>query len=382
MAEETYIIKDNELSIDNINEYLVNIKNILIKMNIKLDSQEINKFLALSLNNSLFSLIDTNYNKNLSFQILYDNWEDVTKTIPNVEKQIRQFNKEQDYEYYVNIEDVIYLVFYKQIKYVNEIINEITQYLNFGVNPVYIYTFIIQSFYDEPSYIENYIYFISEIKKRINNPKITGFLTDENIEKLNHILRVIFNYDVEFNKLMESIFSDRIKFIKEGIIISTLSYPNNYNCQEKESDKEGLIKIKTDKKKQNKDIEILEKHFYKLKCEMLFKKRPFLSEKFYGEVSNILSNQTIINLELWLGLVLFLYKKYDFKYEDFKSNIEGIIKDNQLTDDYIPKLDYFDDLNVPKYEYKNIQSGGSNIYLRKYIKYKARYIKLKNYKNQ
>ena len=157
MAEETYIIKDNELSIDNINEYLVNIKNILIKMNIKLDSQEINKFLALSLNNSLFSLIDTNYNKNLSFQILYDNWEDVTKTIPNVEKQIRQFNKEQDYEYYVNIEDVIYLVFYKQIKYVNEIINEITQYLNFGVNPVYIYTFIIQSFYDEPSYIENYI---------------------------------------------------------------------------------------------------------------------------------------------------------------------------------------------------------------------------------
>jgi hypothetical protein len=376
MSEETYIIKSNDFAIDNINSYLENIKNILIKMNIKLDSQEINKFLAISLNNSLFTLIDSNYNKNLSFQLIHDNWEEITKNIPNIEQQIRNFNKEQNYEYYVNIEDVTYLRFYKQIKYVTEIINEVIQYLNFGVNPVYIYTFIIQSFYDETSFIENYIYFIGEIKKKINDPNINIFLGEEIIAKLNVILRVIFEYDTEFNKLMESIFSDRIQFIKKGIITSTLSYPNNYNCQEKIIDNKDSIKIKTEKK-QNRDIEELERHFYKLKCEMLFKKRPFLlSDKFYFNVHE-LANVPVINREIWLGFILFLYKKFEFKYDDFKAKIIELINTYGLNNNYIPELDYFEDLNVPKYEYKEPQTGGNNRFFIKYLKYKSKYIKLK-----
>lgn len=377
MSEETYIIKSNDFAIDNINSYLVNIKNILIKMNIKLDSQEINKFLAISLNNSLFSMIDANYNKNLSFQLIYDNWEEVSKTISSIEEQIRNFNKDQDYEYYVNMEDVTYLVFYKQINYVTKIINEIIQYLNFGVNPVYIYTFIIQSFYDENTFIENYIFFISEIKKKINDPNINVFLKDEIIAKLNQILRIIYAFDSEFNELMKSIFSNRIQFVKKGIITSTLSYPNNYNCQQKENDDEISNKTKTEKQ-QNRDIEVLETQFYKLKCDMLFKKRPFLlSDKFYEDVQKLVDNP-VINREIWLGFILFLYKKFEFKYEDFKVKIEDLINKQGLNHDYMPELDYFEDLNVPKYEYKKPQTGGNNHFFTKYLKYKAKYIKLKN----
>lgn len=378
--EETYIIKTNEFSINTINPYLVNIKNILIKMNIKLDSQEINKFLALSLNNSLFVTIDNAYKKEESFNILYENWDKVIETIPIIETQIRTFNKEQHYEYFVNIEDVMYLVFYKQIKYVREIINEIIQYLNFSVNPVYIYTFIIQSFYDEKSFTENYITFLIDIRKKINDPKINNFLDDDILSKLSKILYIIYEYDTEFEDLMKNIFTDRIEFIKKGIITSTLSYPNNYNCQEKEkSDTEIVIKARTDKT-HKRNIEELETHFYKLKCEMLFKKRPFLLDgKFNNDLQTLL-NEPVINRELWLGFILFLYKKFDFNYSELEKQITDLVNSHGLNLNYIPNLDYFDDLNVPKYEYINGQKGGNNTYFEKYLKYKTKYLKLKNNK--
>jgi hypothetical protein len=379
--EETYIIETNNFSIDSINLYLVNIKNILIQMNIKLDSQEINKFLALSLNNSLFISIDTNYKKEESFNILYDKWDDITKNIQMIEEQIRNFNKDQHYEYYVNIEDVIYLRFYKQIKYVNQIINEIIQYLSFGVNPVYIYTFIIQSFYDEKSLTENYMTFVSGIRNKINNEQIKRFLSDDILNKLGQILYIIYNYDTEFKDLIKTIFNNRIDFIKIGIITSTLSYPNNYNCQDKEkSDKDSFIKSKTEKL-HSRDIEELEKNFYKLKCEMLFKKRTILlDDNFYNDIQTLF-NDTIINCELWNGFILFLYKKFEFDYPEFIKKIHQLIQSFSVDDKYVPKLDYFQDLNIPKYEYEKKQKGGNNIYFIKYIKYKTKYMKLKNKNN-
>lgn len=375
---ETYIIKENEFSIDNINLYLVNIKNILIKMNIKLDSQEINKFLADSLNNSLF---DNKYNKDTAFQSIMDKWDDIN--IGPIENYIREFNEQQKYKYYVNIEDVIYLVFYKQIKYTREIIEEVMQYLNFGVNPIYIYTFIIQSFYDDPIVTKSYMYLIGKIRDLINDEKINVFLDKEIIEKLDKILSIIFAHDDEFNKLMLKILEDRIKFIKEGIITTTLGYPNNYNCKESdlETDK-SLIKIKERKKEENnKDIEVLEKIFYKQKCETLFKKRPLiLNDVFYRQMVELLSSEPVVNLELWLAFILFLYKKFDFKYEEFKPKIDAIVDSKGVQfNDYKPKLDYYDDISVPKYDYSNKkqQEGGGNSYFNKYLKYKSKYLMLK-----
>ena len=69
-----------------------------------------------------------------------------------------------------------YYEFYKQIKYTREIIAETLQYLNFGVNPIYIYTFVIQSFYDETLLYDNYIYFIGKLRDVLNDEKINSFL--------------------------------------------------------------------------------------------------------------------------------------------------------------------------------------------------------------
>jgi hypothetical protein len=377
--EETYIIKENTFSIDNIIPYLVNIKNILIKMNIKLDSQEINKFLAESLNNSLFGY---RYNKNTAFQFIIDNWNEITSNKGTIENQIREFNKKENYKYYVNMEDVVYLAFYKQINYTREIIAEALQYLNFGVNPIYIYTFIIQSFYDEKLLYDNYIYFIGKLRDDINDEKINSFLSKNTVEKLEKIMKTIFENDIEFNKLMSDIFNDRISFIKEGIITTTLSYPNNYNCKEIKSDTDNKnIKTKEPKKTQvEHDIEKLETHFYKLKCDVLFKKRQFnLSETFYQQINELFPSENSIKLDLWLAFVLFLYKKFDFKYEEFKTKIDPLI-DSKGADfkEYKPNLDYFDDLKVPKYEYvSKTQIGGNKSYHSKYLKYKTKYLNLK-----
>ena len=381
--EQEFLINQIQFNIDNINQYLNNIKHILIKMNIQLDSQEINKFLAQSLNNSLF---DNKFNKDTAFNFIIEQ-DNNTVNIESIKIQIREFNKEQKYEYYVNIEDVQYLVFYKQIKYVREIINEIIQYLNFYVNPVYIYTFIIQSFYDEPRIVTNYIYFIKKIRENLNNDKINKFLEDSKISKLNKILENIYTFDEEFSKLNILNFNNRIKFIKEGIIISTLSYPNNYNCQENKLGNNSIKVKHLDKYSQdendnyNKDIENLEKEFYTLKCEILFKLRPIkLDEQFNNKINDVLLNDSIITLDLWLGFILFLYKKFNFKHDEFNKIINDMIKANNLDENYNLKLDYFEDLTIAKYEYTN-QDGCNISYFKKYLKYKTKYLNLLRKKN-
>lgn len=376
MSDGTYIIKDNKFNIDDIVTYLVNIKNVLIKMNIKLDSQEINKFLADSLNNSLF---EGKYNKDTAYDELNEKWESIN--LEPIESQIRKFNLQENYEYYVNLEDVVYLEFYKRIKYTKEIIQEVIQYLNFDVNPIYIYTFIIQSFYDDPVLFSSYIYFIGKIRDTLNDEKIAVFLHKSIVEKLEKILNIIYANDSKFNKLIVDIQTDRINFIKDGIIVTTLSYPNNYNCKERNI-QNGLISTKPKgHKTENKDIEILEKHFYQLKCQVLFEKRQLeLNDNFYTKLTNLLSSEPLINLELWLGFILFLYKKFDFDYQnEFKPKVDAIIDaKGDILKDYKPKLDYYDDLNVPEYNYENNQlKGGTNIYFNKYLKYKSKYIKLK-----
>ena len=86
-----------------------------------------------------------------------------------------------------------------------------------------------------------------------------------------------------------------------------------------------IIKTKEPKKTQivkEEDIEKLETHFYKLKCEVLFKKRQFnLSEKFYqqineGKIHNIFkdANEVYIIVNLVLKFINSLYslKNHNF----------------------------------------------------------------------
>lgn len=354
---KTYEINDIEFELNNIVEYLNNIKHVLIKMNIKLDSQEINKFLAETLNNELF---DKNFNNETAYDVLITkiNDENEDENINLIEEQIRKFNTEQNYKYYVNIEDVFYITFYKQIKYIKNIISQIDNYLKFNIKHIYIYTFLIQSLYDEPLIYKNYIFCL----KKINN----SFLQKINIEHLEKILNNIFKYDNSFRELLEKQIKERLEFIKKGIIITTLNYTKNYNCREdkEESESESKTKSKVDAYA-DRDIENLEKKFYVEKCELLNKKREIIFDKTFENIYNELINNSI-DTDLWFGFILFLYKKFNLKKD---------ILDKISNDEYKPSVDFFDDLKFNK----SIQLGGnSNNYYNKYLKYKQKYISLKN----
>lgn len=396
MSEE-YVITETAFSIDIIDTYLLNTKNMLIKMNILLDTYEINKCLANSLNRALLKNdvdIDSIYTRMTS------NWEEVKTSIPLIEEKIRNFNKSQKYEYYVDMEDVFYLVFYKQIEYVKKILMETILYLNSNVNLIFIYTFIIQAFYDEPIvFSKNYVFILSKLVNTgdYNNLEtVRDFFTEAKIKKLGYVLTLLYEADVKFNNLIEHIRTDKINFIKMDIRIPIDKNYNNYNCinkgenaEEEKSDSEniGRATIDTGKKKdtsetifnQTRDIEIIEKEFSRLKCNMLFEKREITIDKIYEGLEHLLTDGGIIIRELWLGVMLFLYKKYTFNFEEFQKRVTQLLKTNNYGNDYVPSTDTFKDLDLPDSIYVTNQSGGNkNAYFNKYLKYKAKYFKLKN----
>ena len=396
MSEE-YVITETAFSIDIIDTYLLNTKNMLIKMNILLDTYEINKCLANSLNRALLKNdvdIDSIYTHMIS------NWEEVKTSVPLIEEKIRNFNKSQKYEYYVDMEDVFYLVFYKQIEYVKKILMETILYLNSNVNLIFIYTFIIQAFYDEPVvFSKNYVFILSKLVNTgdYNNLEtVRDFFTEAKIKKLGYVLTLLYEADLKFNNLIEHIRTDKINFIKMDIRVPIDKNYNNFNCinkgenvEEEKSDSENIGKttIDTGKKKdtsgtifhQTRDIEIIEKEFSRLKCNLLFEKRDITIDKIYEGLEHLLTDGGIIIRELWLGVMLFLYKKYTFNFEEFQKRVIQLLKTNNYGNDYIPSTDTFKDLDLPDSIYVTNQSGGNkNAYLNKYLKYKAKYFKLKN----
>ena len=396
MSEE-YVITETAFSIDIIDTYLLNTKNMLIKMNILLDTYEINKCLANSLNRALLKNdvdIDSIYTRMTS------NWEEVKNSVPLIEEKIRNFNKLQKYEYYVDMEDVFYLVFYKQIEYVKKILMETMLYLNSNVNLIFIYTFIIQAFYDEPIvFSKNYIFILSKLVNTSdynNLETVRDFFAEAKIKKLGYVLTLLYEADVKFNNLIEHIRTHKINFIKVDIRIPIDKNYNNFNCinkgenfEEEKSDSEnianlttgtGIKKDRTDTIfNQTRDIEIIEKEFSRLKCNMLFEKRDITIDKIYEGLQYLLTDGGIIIRELWLGVMLFLYKKYTFNFDEFQKQVSQLLKTNNYSNDYIPSTDTFKDLDLPDSIYVTNQSGGNkNSYLNKYLKYKAKYLKLKN----
>jgi hypothetical protein len=383
--DEPYIIIDDNLQfeIENINEYLIHTKNILIKMNILLDTYEINKCLANALNRALTD------NKKIKeiYEKMNESWDTVEQTIPIIEERIRDFNKSQEYVYYVDIEDVTYITYYRQIKYVNQILKETLIFLNSNINLIYIYTFITQSFYNEPtSFSNNYIFFLTSIvdsEKYNNNPKIKEFFSSDKIITLKDILNLIYISDITFVELIKQNKTDKDTFIKDKIQIPIDI--NSNNC----SNKTNKIDI-TDKKKQNDtfkrtNIEDLENKFNELKCKKLLERRDINLNELINGLSPILQSQKV-NAELWLGVMLFLYKRYTIseKFEEFQTQVNNLLTTHSYSQEFITSIDTFNDLilrdsvysSKPEPEPEKQVGGQRVLYFNKYLKYKTKYVNL------
>ena len=413
MSEEDFVITNTPFTIDDIDRYLLNTKNMLIKMNILLDTHEINKCLANSLNRALLkndTHIENIYNN------MHSKWDEITSSISTIEEKIRSFNKSQKYEYYVDCEDVFFLVFYKQIEYVKKILTETIIYLNSNVNLIFIYTFIIQAFYDEPNiFSNNYIFILSKIVNSVeynNLETIKDFFSEIKIIKLGYILNLIYASDIKFSDLIAKINDDKIAFIKEDIRVPIDKNYNNYNClnkgvdeeyvkedvkEEEEKDSESSFRMESFSKSSNnsfkkldvnlesakttvsktRDIEVIETKFVKLKCDMLFDRREINIGKIYDGLHHLLTDGGQIIRELWLGVMLFLYKKYTFNFDEFNKQVTQLLKSTSYGQDFIPSTDTFKDLDLPDSIYVSNQTGGNkNVYFAKYLKYKTKYLNL------
>lgn len=383
---EPYIIQDDNFSfeIQNIKEYLIHTKNILIKMNILLDTYEINKCLANALNRALTD------NKNIKqiFETFISQWDTVEQIIPIIEDEIRKFNESQEYVYYVDMEDITYITYYRQIKYVNQILKETLIFLNSNINLIYIYTFITQSFYNEPTYFSNnYIFFLTSIvnlEKYNNNPKIKEFFSSDKIKTLKEILNLIYISDIKFIELIKQNKTDKDAFIKEKIKIPIDI--NSNNCSTK-TEKINISDIKKDiETLKKKNIEDLENKFNELKCNMLLDTRDINLDELIKGLAPILSSQKV-NAELWLGVMLFLYKKYTISgnFEEFKTKVSNLLMANNYSEEFIPSIDTFNDLILRDSVYSSkpepeqySQEGGEQrvLYFKKYLKYKTKYVNL------
>jgi hypothetical protein len=383
---EVYVITEDEFkfSIDNIKNYLFHTKNMLIKMNIFLDTYEINKCLTNALNTSL---TDNKSPKEI-YDLLVENWDSIQVKMPQIEKDIKEFNESERQIFYIDIEKVYYITYFKQITYVTKILQEIMVYLNSNINLIYIYTFLIQSFYNEPTYItNNYILFLENIvaiEKYQNDPKIKEFFSSDKIQTLKEILNIIYISDTTFVALIEKNKIDKIQFIRDRI---KKPIGRNHNkCSTKD-----IINVSPSTQEVSyalESIENLETKFNEETCSLLVDERqeinidqliegltPILDKRSPQKVTD---EKLQLCLPLWLGVMLFLYKKYKIseKFEDFKAKVSGLLQKYNYSDGYIPTIDIFNDLDLADFVYQQGGNGQRDLYFKKYLKYKTKYINL------
>jgi len=84
---------------------------------------------------------------------------------------------------------------------------------------------------------------------------------------------------------------------------------------------------------------------------------------------------------LWFGYNLFIYKRFEFNFEEYQIKINEMLKSKGYEHIYILNLNYLNDIDMPDAGILPIV-GGSNMnkdYYTKYIKYKIKYLKLKKF---
>ena len=344
-------------SIDEIPEFLDIIKKQYLDLHLNLNRHEMSKFLTNTLNISLLGNI-TKLEE--AYDYFIASYDDISKKVPIIIEKIRQFNKNNNYEYYVDPEKVFYISFYNEIQYVKNIIqNHINNSLLYNLDMVLINSYLINKLYNEKHISKNYVFILCKIietnnENIINNENLKQFLTINKINKIHQIINILHDNDTEFIKLLDDIKKD--KFLKES--------DNN-----------------TEEKKDNfTDIEVIEQDFNQQKNKLLNSKRSIDIDKLLSDenLNNIINNP-IIPDDIWYAFNYFIYKIFSFDYDLFKNKLVTYLQNNK-TVKYV-ELDEFKDINTPFMVFNSEEStnlkGGSNKYFAKYLKYKQKYLLLK-----
>lgn len=363
-----------EFKLDSIPTYLKDNKDKLINMGLPLDRYEISKSLTISLNRMIMGnktkLIDV-------YDLMTNNFEDISKKIKLIEEKIKYFNSQQKYEYFIDPEKILFIVFYKQIVYIKKLINDIYDYLNSNINLVFIYSYLISKLYNEPSTISsNYIFIIKKIIQDTSflsnyDDNLKKLLSPEIIDKIFDIIKIIYNSDEDFIKLFNELENKKMEEYKKN---NSIDYSDSYKEIEKEA--------KNIKGGGNINIYDIENNFQKTRDFMFVQKRKINIEQLYNVDNFNLIFQNGISIQLWFGYNLFIYKRFDFNFEEYQTKINELLKSKGYQQIYLLNLNYLNDIDTPDAGIIPIIGGSyttNDKYYIKYIKYKNKYLKLKKF---
>jgi len=365
-------IKITDLQLDSIPTYLKENKEKLINMELTLDRYEISKSLTISLNRMLMgnkiNLLDV-------YDFIMSNFEDVSNKIKLIEDKIKYFNSEQKFEYFIDPEKILYVVFFKQIVYIKKLIDDVYNFINSNINLIFIYSYLISKLYNEPNTISfNYIFIINKIISDTTflsnyDNRLKKIISPEIIDKIFQIIKIIYSADTDFIKLLNEFENNKMEIYKKNNLVD---YSDSYKEFEKEAKniKGGTINIYD-----------IENNFYKTRDFMFVQKRKIDISILYNIDNFNLFFYNDISIELWFGYNLFIYKRFEFNFEEYQIKINEMLKSKGYEHIYILNLNYLNDIDMPDAGILPIV-GGSNMnkdYYTKYIKYKIKYLKLKKF---
>lgn len=434
--------KELLFSIDNFEDFLQKIKSYCISMNIALDRHMISEQITDIFNTTLLG--DVKDEKEI-FRQMIAKYDIIASNLPSIIEKIEKFNQKEKNFYYIDIEKVFYIKFFKEIEYVLNILSELAKYVSHKINIVIVFTYIINSFYDEPSIISYYYIFIlqeliiSDYFKSKYNEIVQKIINPENAEILKIIIKVIFKADVSLQRLYADWHNDKIivKQSLNGIDYKVEEENNNENIKPSQPNEiiapniehkdetrqiagDGSLKSNSDasvdssKKPHPKFINIdeLNKYYKNKKRELLDSKlkREFDFKDFYTkDLLEIINFKSEITKEIWNGFNLFIVNRFSVNYDDYKNSLSNYLKENNLDNSYNIELDELMDLKIKQttfvkendetfhiftgrenqqHKYEQIaQKGGretendndNDKYFKKYLKYKQKYIELKNF---
>lgn len=374
--------KFEDFSPDIIPSYLNSNKEKLINMSISLDRFEISKSLTISLNRIL---LGTNIKLSDVYNSMESNFNTIEKKIISIEDKIKLFNSEQKYEYFVDPEKISYIVFYKQIVYVKKLIDTLVDYVNSNINLVFIHSYLISKLYNQPEQVSsNYIFIFNKIISSPSflsnsNEKFNKIINSKVVDKIFIMIKIIYSGDEDFVKLLNNYENKKMEEYKKN---NSIDHSDSFVELEKK-----VQNIKNDKINIGGGVDIysIENNFVKMRDFMFEQKRKINIQELckLDNLNLILDND--ISMELWFGYNLFIYKRFDFNFEEYKTTINEILKSKNYDRGYMLNLNYLNDIDIPDAGILPIV-GGSAIYnfnteyYSKYVKYKNKYLKLKKIK--
>jgi hypothetical protein len=356
-------------SIDEIPEFLDTVKNHYLNLRLNLDRNEISRLITKTLNVALLGYITQ---ENEIFDLFMGSYEDIKKKVKIIIKKIREFNKKCKFEYWVDLDKIVYILWFKEIKFVRNIIVDISQNLEYQLNIVHINSYLIDKLYNDPKYTKYYVKILIMLIEKDNgtflsNDKLKNFFSTDKIYKMYDMIKAVLYCDSDLMDFIEKCKNIKLEKEKENNDQNRIDNFNDIEEIENQFRREKK-KLLTSPEKRN------------LNIDTLFKENQKNNKD--EEISSIKDIIVDLDDDTWNAFNLFIYKKFNFDI------VRYIEQTNKIIQEPLSKLrlDYFDDLEVPftvrinpgqNDDQGTILQGGNSIYLKKYLKYKEKYLKLK-----